>query len=221
MLKNINAVIFDLDGTLVDSMWMWHDIDVEYLGRFGIEIPENLHEEIEGISVTQTAQYFKERFQIEDSIEDIINDWDDMAFHKYQFDVPLKEGVQEFLEYLYEHHIPCAIATSNSKSLTEVVLETHSVADYFQEIITGEDVHNGKPAPDIYLECADRLGVSPAECLVFEDIPHGITAALDAGMNVCAVEDEYSIENTYTIKKLADYYIRSFYDIFDETYEEL
>ncbi len=220
MFKNIEAVIFDMDGTLVDSMWMWHAIDEEYLRRFGFEMPEGLQEDIGGISIRQTAVYFKERFGIEDSIEKMIADWDDMAMAKYRFDVPLKDGVTELLDFLYEHKIRCAVATSSSNALTEAVMETHGIGEYFETIVTGEDIHNGKPAPDIYLECADRLSVAPNHCLVFEDVVHGIKAAKAAGMNVCAVEDEFSIEDTYKKKKLSDYYIRSFYEIFDETYED-
>lgn len=221
MFKNIEAVIFDMDGTLVDSMWIWHDIDVEYLSRFGIEMPEDLQEKIAGISITQTALYFQERFGISDSTEQMIADWDDLAMAKYQFEVPLKDGILELLEMLYEKKIPCAIATSSSNALTEAVLETHGIGEYFTEVVTGEDIHNGKPAPDIYLECAQRLSVLPENCLVFEDVPHGIRAAKAAGMRVCAVEDEFSAEDTYEKKKMADYYIKNFHEIFENTYEEL
>ena len=93
------AVIFDLDGTLVDSMWMWKAIDIEYLGRYGIALPENLQEQIEGMSFSETAEFFKERFRIPDPIQQIKNDWNAMAWEKYSHEVPLKEGVYEFLTH--------------------------------------------------------------------------------------------------------------------------
>lgn len=220
MLEDIRAVIFDLDGTLVDSMWMWRDIDIEYLSRRGIKMPENLQEEIAGISVTQTARYFKETFNIQDSIETIIREWDDLAYYKYQFEVPLKDGVLRWLEYLKKEAVACAIATSNSSGLTRAVLKSHKIEGYFQEIITGEDIHNGKPEPDIYIECARRLEVDAHHCLVFEDIPHGIIAAKRAGMRVCAIEDDYSAKDKPEKKRLADYYIRSYDEIFEKSYEE-
>lgn len=221
MLKEIQGVVFDLDGTLIDSMGLWGQVDVDYLARYGLEVPEGLQEDIEGLSVIQTAQYFQETFGIEDSIEQMIADWNDMAFLKYRQEVSLKEGVLEFLDYLQSQNIVCGIATSNTSELAETALLTHGILDAFEVVITGEDIENGKPGPDIYLEAAARLGVLPENCLVFEDIPAGIIAGRAAGMKVCAVEDDYSIKDTYMKRKLADYYIRSYADVLDGTYETL
>ena len=221
LLAGIGAVIFDLDGTLVDSMWVWKDIDIEYLGRFGFELPEDLQDAIAGISVTQTALYFQERFGIQDSVEKIIGDWNDMAWDKYTHEVPLKGGALELLKLLKFHHIPCAIATSNSRDLTQAVLKSHGIEGYFDEILTGEDIHKGKPDPDVYLEAARRLKVSPQKCLVFEDIPYGIMAAKAAGMACAAVEDAFSAVDGEQKRSLGDYYINDYFDIFDGSYEEL
>lgn len=114
MLDEIQAVIFDLDGTLVDSMWMWKDIDIEYLGQFGISVPETLQQEIEGMSFTETAVYFKETFQIPKSTEEIKEDWYEMAYEKYAHQVPLKEGAMGFLKFLRKRGIRTGIATSLS-----------------------------------------------------------------------------------------------------------
>ncbi|MGN0168139.1 MAG: HAD family hydrolase [Acetatifactor sp.] len=214
MLQNIDAVIFDLDGSLVDSMWMWRAIDIEYLGKFGIPLPENLQAQIEGMSFSETAVYFKEHFPIPDSIEQIKSDWNRMAWDKYTNEVPLKPGIPEFLAGCKESGIRLGIATSNSRELVENIAEVHNLRDYFSCIMTGCDVKKGKPAPDIYLAVAKALEVSPERCLVFEDIIPGIQAGKNAGMRVCAVEDAYSIPDRERKKELADYYVRDYYGLF-------
>ena len=213
MLNGIKAVIFDLDGSLVDSMWIWKDIDIEYLGRFGISLPHNLQSEIEGKSFSETAVFFKERFQIPDSIEKMKQDWNEMAWQKYINDVPLKPGADVFLQYCISHGIKLGIATSNSRELVEAVADARGFGKDFDCIMTGCDVKRGKPAPDIYLAVSDALGVSPQECLVFEDITAGIMAGKNAGMKVCAVEDAYSMHQTEDKKRLSDYYIKDYYEI--------
>lgn len=214
MMCGKEAVIFDLDGSLVDSMWMWQEIDVEYLARFGIELPENLQSQIEGMSFSETADYFKARFAIPDSIEQMKADWNKMAWDKYMYEVPLKPGITEFLEECANRGIRLGIATSNSRELVENIAKVHHLRDYFSCIMTGCDVDHGKPYPDIYLAVARKLHVKPENCLVFEDIVPGILAGKNAGMEVCAVEDEYSVQDTKHKIRLADYYTSDFYDLF-------
>mgnify|MGYP004651955949 FL=1 len=213
MLQDIRAVIFDLDGSLVDSMWMWRAIDIEYLGRFGIPLPEDLQSRIEGMSFSETAVYFKEHFPIPDSIDRIKEDWNRMAWDKYANEVPLKPGIPEFLERCREEGIKLGIATSNSRQLVENIAKVHNLRDYFSCIMTGCDVAHGKPSPDIYLAVAEALDCPPSQCLVFEDIIPGIQAGKAAGMRVCAVEDAYSVNDRERKKALADYYISDYYAI--------
>ena len=213
MLQNIKAVIFDLDGSLVDSMWIWRDIDIEYLGRFGIELPKELQTEIEGKSFSETAVYFKERFDIPDSLEQMKEDWNRMAWDKYMNEVMLKPGADVFLHHCLDKGIKLGLATSNSRQLVEAVAKARGVGKEFDCIMTACEVEKGKPSPDIYLAVADKLGVEPEECLVFEDITPGIMAGKNAGMRVCAVEDDYSMHQIEEKKALADYYIRDYYEI--------
>ena len=100
MLEGIHAVIFDLDGTLMDSMWMWRDIDIEYLGRYGLCPPEGLDVIIEGMGFTETAEYFKSRFRIPDSIDEIKAAWIQMSIEKYRNELTLKPGALRLLQYL-------------------------------------------------------------------------------------------------------------------------
>ena len=212
----IEAVIFDLDGSMVDSMWMWRAIDIEYLGRFGITLPENLQACIEGMSFSETAVYFKERFDLPDDLDTIKADWNRMAWDKYTYEVPVKDGVTELLEYCMNHGIKVGIATSNSRELVENVVKARHLDKYFDCIMTGCDVAKGKPAPDIYLAVARELGVSPENCLVFEDIIPGIQAGKAAGMRVCAVYDKYSEHQDAEKRTLADYYTYHFKELMED-----
>ena len=221
MIEQKKAVIFDLDGTLMDSMWMWTDIDIEYLGRYGHELPPDLQNEIEGMGFTETAAYFKNRFQLPQPLEEIKKEWNRMAYDKYAHKVRLKKGAEEFLRELKRRGMKTAIASSNSRELISVCLAANQVEDRFDCIITSCDVAKGKPSPDIYVSAAEQLGVAPGACLVFEDVPMGILAGKSAGMQVCAVEDETALPKRREIRKLADYYIRSYDEILDHTYEVL
>lgn len=209
-LVNKDAVIFDLDGTLVDSMWMWGGIDREYLNKFGILPPDDLQEMIEGKSFTETAAYFKERFRIPHSIEEIKEEWNAIAYDKYLNQVPLKKGVKSFLNHCREMGLKMGIATSNSKELVQSITQVHGLNDYFTVISTACEVDRGKPSPDIYLLVAQQLAVEPERCLVFEDIIPGIMAGKSAGMSVCAVEDAYSATQRSRKRELADYYIEDY-----------
>ena len=112
MLTNKKAVIFDLDGTVIDSMWMWKAIDIEYLGRFGIPLPPDLQKRISGMSFSETAVFFKEEFSIPDSLEKIKADWNDMAMDKYRYEVTTKPGVVEFLKELNHQGITVLMITT-------------------------------------------------------------------------------------------------------------
>ena len=207
MIKNIKACIFDLDGTLVDSMWMWPEIDAEYLERLGFEYYDNLKNEIEGISFHETAVYFKNKFSISDSVEKICKDWEDMAYDKYKYEVKEKPGCKKFLEHLRSKGIKMGIATSNKRSMVDVVLKSLNMKDFFEVITTSDEVKRGKPAPDVYLATANLLNVEPKNCLVFEDVVAGIMAGKSAGMKVCAIEDDFTKEVRQKKKELSDYYI--------------
>ena len=219
MLKDIEAVIFDLDGTLVDSMGLWDDIDVAFLKKHNHQVPDDLEEIIAGMSFTEVAIYFKKRFDISTPAEEIKKEWVEMARYKYIHEAMLKPGARKLLEYLKDHNIKLGIASSNSRELVDDVLKARDIGGFFDEVHTSCEVASGKPSPDIYLLTAKHLAVSPSKCLVFEDIPMGITAGKDAGMKTCAVADEFSAHQEMQKRELADYYIDSFEQVLAETYE--
>ena len=207
LLKGIKAVIFDFDGTLADSMWMWPSIDEDYLKKFGIECPETLHTELEGKSPNECAKYFQEKFNINESEEAMMDTWNDMAAYNYEHKVFLKPGIESFLKKLKENGIKIGIGSSNFKELVVLALKNNGVLEYIDSIHVSSEVHAGKPAPDIYELTAEDLGVKPRECLVFEDIVQGLLAGKRAGMKTVAVFDECSSEKQELNKEMCDYYI--------------
>lgn len=213
MLENIKGAIFDLDGTLVDSMWVWSKIDIDYLESKGHALPENLNSEICHLSFTQTANYFKERFSLSDSIDTILKDWNNRAYNHYSENVKLKDGVKEFLDKLKENNIKIALATSNSVPLLEACLKNNGIYDYFDSITTTDEVSNGKNCPDVYLLAAKKLNVNPKNCIVFEDILPAIKGAKAADMTVIAVSDKHSLNDLDEIINHSDKYINSYFEL--------
>lgn len=222
ILKNIEAIIFDLDGSLVDSMWIWPEVDEEYFVKYGLTKPEGFYEEMEGKSYTEVAQLYLDTFpQLPCTIDEIKQEWNDMTYEKYCTEVPLKPGAREMIETLYAQGVRFGIASSNSIDLVKAVIRALGVEHYFDSIHTSCEVRTGKPAPDVYLLAAKDLQIVPEHCLVFEDVPMGILAGKNAGMRVCAVDDRFSKNLEEKKRSLADYYIKDYYDIINHTYEVL
>ena len=210
----IEAALFDLDGTLIDSMWMWYRIDEEFLGQFGCPVPADLQKSIEGMSFTETAEYFKKRFTfLPYSVEQLKNIWNQMAYDKYAHEVTVKPGLMDYLTFLKEKGIKTGIATSNSRELAEAALKNLGLMPYFDSIRTSCEVEHGKPAPDIYLLVAKDLGANPANCLVFEDVPAGLIAGNSAGMYTCAVADAFSAHMEAEKRELSNIWIENYADI--------
>lgn len=214
MLKNVKAVLFDMDGTLIDSMWVWREIDKEYLGKFGLESPEDFQNKISGMSFLETAKCFKETFpSIPDTIEEMMDIWNAMAVEKYRHSVPLKPGALAFLEYLKKTGRKTAICTSNSKYLTEIALQSLGIERMFATVLTADEQLKGKPAPDIYLRACERLNAQAEDCLVFEDIYMGVLAGRRANMRVCAIRDSFSENEWPNMQEAADYMINDFTEL--------
>ena len=208
MLEDIEAVIFDMDGTLIDSMWIWPSIDEDFFKKYNLVEPQNFHEDIEGMSYTEVVHFFLEVFPtLTQTPQQIMDEWTEMAHERYINQAPLKKGVYEFILEMKRQGKKIGIATSNGRTLVEDTLKALGVTEYFDVVRTACEAGKGKPAPDVYLLVAEEMGISPKHCLVFEDVPMGILAGKNAGMKVCAVDDEFSRIQEEKKKSLADYYI--------------
>lgn len=222
MLKEIEAVIFDIDGTLVDSMGVWTEIDEIFLEKYGLTEPEGFHEGMEGKSYSETAQYFLDLFpSLPHTREELEAEWHEMAYEMYTSKIQLKSGAYEFIKEMHEKGMKLGIATSNNRILAEGTLAFNGVLEFIDSLWTSCEAKAGKPNPAVYLCVAKDLGVDPSKCLVFEDVPMGILAGKNAGMKVCAVDDIFSRKQDDKKRELADYFIRDYNDIKNNTYEVL
>lgn len=153
-----NTVIFDLDGTLIDSMGVWQQVDHEFLSKRGIAVPDDLFKDVEGgNSIVEIAHYFKRKFGITDAPEAIIEEWVTMVRTHYMNDVMLKPGAAEFVKLLHDSGIKMGVGTSNTRELAEIVLQANGVLPYFSSIVAGCSDIKGKPFPDIFLRVASSL----------------------------------------------------------------
>lgn len=210
MLKGIKGAIFDLDGTLIDSMWVWEKIDHDFLNKRKIDFPDDLRQNIEHLSFTEVAKYFKSRFNLHENIDDIMQEWNDMAYSEYSTNVTLKPHAKEFISFLKSINIKTAIATSNSKSLMNAALKSNGILNMFDAVTTLDEAGKVKNTPEIYLLSARKLNVQPSECIVFEDILPAVKGAKAAGMKVIGVHDSYSEFQKEDIILVADKYISDF-----------
>ena len=220
MLTNIDAVIFDMDGTLVDSMWIWDEIDRVFFAQRKLPYEKKMQHEVEGMHIEEIAAHFKQKFDLQDSIKELVTLWSEMAYEVYKTEVDYKLGVRRFLNYCRNNKIIMGIATSNSIEMINAIEDRLDFSEFFDCIVTAYEVQKGKPAPDVYLEAARQLNVSPDRCLVFEDIPMGMLAGKKAGMSVCGVQDASSADQEELKRSYCDYYINSFHDFFTKEYEE-
>lgn len=190
----IKGAIFDMDGTVLDSMPVWEGLSKNYLSQHNIAITKEDYDAIEGCTQHEVAQYFARTYpQLPVTTEAMMEDMKILIAKRYESISLHKAGIEPFLQTLHAHGVRCAVATLTDHRFAEKALEDHGLLSYFDFVLTIEDVGVSKYNPDIYLEAAKRLGnLAPAQCMVFEDAPYAANTAKQAGFQVCGV-----IEKTY------------------------
>ena len=210
----IKGIIFDLDGTLLDSMTVWSSIDREFLIENGItDPPPEVSDVVKKMTVDESSQYFIDRFGLKCTKEYVIWRIEDMVRERYEEQIPLKPHVEELLDYLDSRGIPYGIATATYKRLAEAALKRCGIYDRFRFLLTDVEYPAGKNFPDIFLGGAERFGAEPREVLVVEDSLHCIETAKEAGFKVCGVYDSVAEADRSSIIALSDYYVDSMDEI--------
>ena len=189
---DIKAAIFDMDGTLIDSTGIWHEIDKAFFAKRGMELPKDYAQHIVHLGLTRAAIYTKETYHLEDSVEDIMKEWHDMSLDMYKYHVPLKDGALELLKLFKDNGVKMAIATANDEPLYRPCIERLGIDDYFDEIADVNTAKEGKQSAKIYLDLANKLGFEPQNTLVLEDMPTCVKTAFKSGFITVAVYDNAS-----------------------------
>jgi HAD superfamily hydrolase (TIGR01509 family) len=182
----IEAVVFDLDGVLVDSEHVWDAARRELAAERGLPWPEPATRDMMGMSSVEWSRYMHDRVGLPEPPEEISAEVVRRLEEIYRRELPLIDGAAEAVERLAEHW-PLGLASSSNRELIDLVLELSGLTRLFQVTVSSEEVPRGKPAPDVYLEAARRLGVAPARCAAVEDSENGIRSAKAAGMYVLAI----------------------------------
>ena len=187
----IRGAIFDVDGTLLDSMFIWDTIGEAYLRSIGYQPKENLNETFKNMSLHQAARYYQTEYGVTQSIDEIMDGVNAMLERYYRFEVPLKPGAAELLERLRQNGVKLCIATATDRHLVEAALDRCGVLSCFGEIFTCNEVGHGKDEPDIFEVALRFLGTRREETLVFDDALYAVRTAKEAGFPVAAVYDSH------------------------------
>jgi mannitol-1-/sugar-/sorbitol-6-/2-deoxyglucose-6-phosphatase len=205
------AVIFDLDGVLADSEPWWNQIDAKLLAEHGVSYRGEYHRNVLGVSYRLAVEFYKNAFHISASVEELMRRRGEIATDYFANRVGLFPSAKTTLEQLREMKLPLALATSSVSASARPLLDRTGIRSLFNVVITGDEVQQGKPHPDIYLRAAKKLGISPEACLVIEDSLAGIAAGKAANMRVAAIPDrrfvdprEYEKEANYVIGSLSE-----------------
>ena len=188
----IKAVIFDMDGTLIDSTSLWHEIDKEFFSKRNMPLPEDYAKNIVHLGLKEAAKFTKETYGIKESEEEIMDEWHQMALDMYRNDIELKDGAIEILEFFKSKRIPMAIATANDDTLYVPCIDRLGIGGYFSFIADVNNVKEGKQSAKIYEYLAQNMGVKKENVLVVEDMPTCIKTAFDNGFITVAVYDKAS-----------------------------
>ena len=205
----IKGAIFDLDGTILDSMFIWDTIGEDYLRSLGIEPKEILKETFKTFTLEQAAEYYRENYGVTLSVDEIIDSVNKMVERYYAETVKLKPDIEVFLEKIKAKGIKMCIATVTDKPLVETALNRLGIRNYFSEIFTCAAVGYSKEEPHIYREAQKHLNTEKGETVVFEDALHALKTAKADGFVTVGVFDIHE-ENQEELERMADCYIQNY-----------
>ncbi|MEG1492353.1 MAG: HAD family phosphatase, partial [Oscillospiraceae bacterium] len=208
----ITGAIFDLDGTLLNSMHIWADIGIKYLNACGKTPKDDLMEIIKNMSMLQVTDYLISEYGLKKTNEEIKNEINALIEGQYRDEVLPKAGVVQMLEKLHAHGVKMAVASATDKPLVEMALKRNGIYHFFTDVFTCATVGAGKDTPLIYEKALELLGTPKMETPVFEDALYAAHTAKNAGFTVVGIYDEFSANDWEEMTSFADFLITDYTD---------
>ncbi len=206
-----DAAIFDMDGTIMDSLDVWDRIDYSFLKeKRGIDVPPDYAHIISPMSFSEIAHYTKKRFNLPDTPSELMEEWTQMAIYEYSNNIKLKSGAKRYIKTLKDCGKKIVLCTSSPSSFYEPCLKNNGIYNLFDAFAGTCEVGEGKTSPTVFFLAAQKVGTPPEKCIVFEDIVFAAQSAKTAGMMACGVFDKRSAEHKERLREVCDYYIESF-----------
>ena len=206
-------ILFDLDGTLIDSNGIWFEVDNEFLARRGRAVTQEYSDYVAHSIFPLAAQFTKEYYDLAESPEDIMAEWLELARDAYRYQAPLKPGVLAYLERCKEAGETMVLFTASVPELVQLVVERYDLYRYLSGIVYAQDIGLEKSNPGAFLIAVDQMGGEPDFCTVFDDSPRNCAAAMTAGFTVVGVYDDYSADVQDELMANSSFYVRSFEEL--------
>ena len=207
------AAIFDMDGTLLDSMGVWKDLTRTFMAERNLSATDEEIDSYKDMTMEESMPAIKKKFNLPESVDELKEEFSRLGYNEYMYNIKAKPYAKEYLQKLKEQGIKIAIATSGYRELCQGALRRLGMLEFIDAFSFSSEVNVNKSNPDVYLLAAKRLGAKPEECMVFEDILMGVNGAKRAGMKTTAIYDFTNESDTERLKSTADIYIKTFKEL--------
>lgn len=217
MTSKYKACIFDLDGTLLDSMIHWRQQNIIFLEERGLEAPEEIRDHILDVHSSIAAKLYIEKFHLDTTVQEIVSEYEQRMFYNYTHDViPMKRGLPEFFDRLKAQGIRMCVATMTPSDVAQAALAHHGLLDYMEFVTSTYEIGMSKAQPEFFPSVLERLQLDASECVVFEDALYAANSAHAAGIDVFGIYDYTARNDREEMVAVCARYVEGFDEFFAE-----